>query len=420
MLALPIERRIVGGTMIALAMLVLLLAGAAKLLDVPEFRASLSSWKLIPEALRPPLAVGVPLMEFLVAGLWIVGIRRRVMLQIALCLVAVFMAGTSMHLRLSTPPECRCFGLLERLFAEEQGRVANLWQGGIVLLFLVLGALLCGNARARRFSRTDGGRSAVSPVRDDASPSGISSRRAGRARGFTLTELLLSILIVALLIALLLPSLGGVRAAGLDTRTLANLRSSMAVLDMYANDWRDAYPCFADPYASVNILRLSDGRVFTFSSYFAQPMIWRAALADAYYDGDVFHRSTYPAEAFAGPHPRRGPFVLTCTLFTHPDFWREETRTGLDQFRGSRRSDVQFPSDKSVVLDVGFLLDTPPPPANARVRVAQADGSALGAPADTFPRGYHQGEAPYRGWLHTMDIPVARHTIGGMRGRDRP
>lgn len=409
--------RAIGLSILALAMALFVVAGAAKLTDLPEFLRSLESWKWIPGELRLPLAVGVPTVEFLVGGLWLAKISRRRTTPIALCLAAGILAVTGVHAALDVPPDCKCFGVLEQYFSEQTRRAASLWKSGTLAAMLLLGTLLFREDPAGRPGnpQPDANRSPKDPV-PAAEPDGNARPR----RAFTLVELLLVLLIVALLAALLVPALRGARSAGLDARTLSNLRSSMAIFDMYANDWRDAYLCFADPHATTNIIRRADGSVFTFDSYFTQVMIWSVALADAYYEGNARHRSVYPAEAFAGPYPRRGPFVLTCTLFTHPDFWREETRTGLDQFRGSRRSDVQFPSDKSVVLDVGFLLNNPPPPGNARVRVAQADGSALGAPADSFPRGYHQGEVPYRGWLHTMDFPVARHTIGGMRGRDRP
>ena len=60
--------------------------------------------------------------------------------------------------------------------------------------------------------------------------------------GFTLVELLVVIGIIALLIAVLLPSLSRVRRQSERTRCLANLRSLGQAMFLYANDYRDRLP----------------------------------------------------------------------------------------------------------------------------------------------------------------------------------
>ncbi len=63
---------------LSIGVLVLLgLAGVMKLLDLPAFEASLNTWKLIPGVLRTPLAIGLPIAEFVPLALWLGAGRRR-------------------------------------------------------------------------------------------------------------------------------------------------------------------------------------------------------------------------------------------------------------------------------------------------------------------------------------------------------
>src|SRR4051794_5787340 len=65
-------------------------------------------------------------------------------------------------------------------------------------------------------------------------PAARSSARGHRRRGFTLVELLVVIGIIAVLVAILLPSLNKVRDSAKKTACLANLRSIGQLIQMYA------------------------------------------------------------------------------------------------------------------------------------------------------------------------------------------
>jgi prepilin-type N-terminal cleavage/methylation domain-containing protein/prepilin-type processing-associated H-X9-DG protein len=66
--------------------------------------------------------------------------------------------------------------------------------------------------------------------------------RLMRSRGFTLTELLVVIGVIALLIGILLPTLSKARESSRRTQCLANLRSLGQALQLYANNHKDRLP----------------------------------------------------------------------------------------------------------------------------------------------------------------------------------
>src|SRR6266496_4811599 len=63
-----------------------------------------------------------------------------------------------------------------------------------------------------------------------------------KRRGFTLVELLVVIGIIAILIGILLPTLGRARESSRRSACLSNLRQLGMVLQMYANDYNDQIP----------------------------------------------------------------------------------------------------------------------------------------------------------------------------------
>lgn len=71
-------------------------------------------------------------------------------------------------------------------------------------------------------------------------------RRARARRAFTLIELLVVVAIIALLIAILLPSLALARTQARRTKTLAHLRGIGVAMSAYQNENREAHPALVD------------------------------------------------------------------------------------------------------------------------------------------------------------------------------
>lgn len=79
-----------------------------------------------------------------------------------------------------------------------------------------------------------------------------------RRRGFTLVELLVVIGIIALLISILLPTLGAARQQAAATASLSNLRQLGLGLQMYQNDQKGAYPGHSSPSSTTPRTRWAD------------------------------------------------------------------------------------------------------------------------------------------------------------------
>lgn len=69
-----------------------------------------------------------------------------------------------------------------------------------------------------------------------------SERRIHVQRGFTLVELLVSIGVIAVLLAILLPAIGGARRSAKESRHLSNTRQLLVALSTYASDYKDRFP----------------------------------------------------------------------------------------------------------------------------------------------------------------------------------
>lgn len=108
--------------------------------------------------------------------------------------------------------------------------------------------------------------------------SGVRCQRPRAGPAFTLIELLVVIAIIVILVAVLLPALAHARASARLTICVANLRSQGQVVQLYANEYKEAMPP-----RSLLWNRLED------SGY--ENTYWTLARVLALYEGHPFPRS---------------------------------------------------------------------------------------------------------------------------------
>jgi prepilin-type N-terminal cleavage/methylation domain-containing protein len=118
------------------------------------------------------------------------------------------------------------------------------------------------------------------------------TERAARASAFTLVELLVVIGIIAVLIAILLPSLGKARDQARRVQCLSNLRQVHIAYVIYAQSYRDQIPLGYGGSKQYNYL-----------------------IYDLYSSKYILHGLLYQAGLLKG-----GPQVFWCPSQTHPDF----------------------------------------------------------------------------------------------------
>jgi len=375
----------------ACAIVTLGVAGGLKLMDLPSFKAALSGWTLLPDGSRGTIALAVPAMEVAVAGMYPLWPRRAAI--VGFCLLTAFTGVYACHLAWAEPPDCGCFSMVLR-FRE----VVAEWPlviGRNVALMLAL----------------------LAPLVITSKPPTVptEARAPENRRGFTLIETLVLIAIVALLVALFLPSIGSFRKRAARVATTASLRSHAVTFAGYSADWRDHMPAITDPLATRSIVRV-DGDVFSLS-YFAPMWSWHLALARP-----VYH-SPFTSPMFQ----ERGAMASAVTSFWYspafladPAFWRRESRLATrDQFRATKISEVAFADRKAVLLASKLWGEGPELRIWDRMApLCFTDGSAFEVPGPNVRRGYPQGLGQWAGGSFGYDSP-GMMTIDGVLGRDR-
>lgn len=396
----------------AITMAVLLLAGATKLLDMPEFTMDLVTWRIIPEHWLWVAVPTIPAVEVALSLAWFLGGRRTLLQVSAAALLAAFSAAYAYAWSQGSWPECGCLSGLIRdswplpLGWMEQG-------GGVLVRNGVLIALvplpLCVLPRTRE--RVP----AASPV----------------ARGFTIIELLVVVVIIAILVGFGGVALSNARQSGRESGSLSDLKNHAAVFLMYTSDERGRFPHFisAEETPTELVAQQSGARVR--AAYFEAAHIWTIALADRYYGGNPSHPS------FASPmHPvRRGTmpagsfgsdYTYACSFIADPLYYNPLSREWptATQLRGVGLQEVLYPSAKSLLVDMtGYFIGQDTSAAEDFRIASFVDGHAERVQSRRFGEQMVTADGDFPEWpLYMPHIDDAanmlQHALDGVRGRD--
>jgi prepilin-type N-terminal cleavage/methylation domain-containing protein len=381
--------------LLALVMLVILTASIAKLTDLSAFLDSLGSWTLVPTRVRPILGVGVPLAELSLAVSWFSRLAPRASALGVCALLAAFASAYSLELLLGKPPKCNCFGAMAKWMQFRHETAWVLGRDGGLLAMGICGYWLHFREQARDVANE---------------PQNLTDR----ASGFTLLETLVVLVIIALLVASILPSLGGLRNRARDVRAMSNLRQDVTVFESYANDWKSCYPFITDPKAMYTVIRCGD--LVMSARFFDAAVAWPAAVGQDYYG--TCTPLTTSADTPWGPRP----IYYSHSFIADPQFWNMSTREGPKQWRPVRTDEVLFASRKGLFVDFtpSYLAEGAISLTNkgSRIRIGWCDGGAddrsVGELAPPVPSGPGPWAAP-----PTPIGMVVMDTVDGVRGRDR-
>ena len=217
-------------------------------------------------------------------------------------------------------------------------------------------------------------------------------------RGFSLIEVLVTVGIVAVVIALTLPVIGSIRGSSLDTRCLVEMRDLARRVEVYATRNEGLVPfVYTIDHASDELVAPTGTRIP--ASYFeTSGAYWVYPMLDEYGGSFLSEPLLCPLDDTSAPRAQRGADMLgvdvdgvwvpmirsiSRSFYYKPSALSQSpyTRT-LADFRVARTSDVRYPSRKALLVEGrAFHADSQPDQAlavvasdlNARFRSASTD-----------------------------------------------
>lgn len=144
------RRRLIGSITGHLVLGMLLAAGILKGFDLPAFERSLRTWAFVPRDFTLSLSLLVMGVEIALGGLWFLGRARRAIAIATFCWLAVVTGVFAVHVAFTAPPDCACFGALDRYLDGVDGAWAVLARNGVLLMLLGVAICLVERGRAGR------------------------------------------------------------------------------------------------------------------------------------------------------------------------------------------------------------------------------------------------------------------------------
>lgn len=252
-----------------------------------------------------------------------------------------------------------------------------------------------------------------------AKPCRVETASAHRSGGFTLIEILITIVIIGVLIAIALPALSGARYSAKELDRLNVMRQVGLGAAAYTQDFDDGLPYLGtpgDPFAPSTI----HGHEVKGAYFRNNAMFWINLVWPDYLDGP---RTLVERPGVRESNRRSGrvsdDVVLTEIMLTHAAsadeaYWSNDDRgepvsLGLEHLRGMRLSDAMHPSTKGLLIDgtgLHFIQE------DGNMRIVLMDGSAQQLPGDSWDdtRIVSRPHGAFTAWVLS--------TLGGMGGED--
>lgn len=247
-----------------------------------------------------------------------------------------------------------------------------------------------------------------------------------RARGLSLVEILVSIGVVAILVAITLPALSGARVSAGRTRMLSNLRGIGTVFEVYTQTYDGCYPFhsrtdwyrMSPPDEGPSILRTDDPWAMSINwpSVFHEIAPWREHYRSWLNDGRSVSESVpWFGDQVSGVSGTVS-YIYTHSFMARPEVWRPGlaplTAGEIDRHLAPVRApEVTSPPLKALCFDAdrAYLrrAATPQDPRG----VLTADGSAS-------LRSAGEGTEPVQNRVNDASPRRYHDTPNGVRGRD--
>lgn len=195
-----------------------------------------------------------------------------------------------------------------------------------------------------------------------------SQARTGRSHprllsAFTLIEVLVSISIVGILIALAIPAIARARASARATVCLSNLRGLGQTVEQYLSQFSQRYP-FAvagQPWSLSPLLDPGDGGLVITGNHFDFGFYWHTTVQDIAPWTNHFAAWVCPGSPRVKGRPWKfsdgrlgdglASYSLTSGFFADPKLWSGSSPADGRLLRAVQASEVLFPSSKSMMFD---------------------------------------------------------------------
>ena len=252
---------------------------------------------------------------------------------------------------------------------------------------------------------------------------------------FSLIEVLITAGVIAVLLGVLVPTLGATRQQAMGVREVVNVREMSFAVTLYGGQHDDSPPVMCRPeyntgygtdYQVVSI-RGAQVRMGWFTTPYQFHLMFSPSLPFDTLIAPGNHWGDDLLDAY-GTAQEWNDYALTTTLYAAPSYWDRQRQSGPEQFGAQRLGRIEFPSNKGLLMQIADYSSQTAElglggiwPAGTLCPVAWADGSAGRVDLTTLepgePSGWAWGADPPPSMLDSG--PTIMQTKDGVLGFDR-